>query len=52
MYICCCIDIFCGGSQDGSIKVWDARVNQDRFVIGFLGLEHHIPNAHGKFIMQ
>ncbi|VVC34555.1 Hypothetical protein CINCED_3A012480 [Cinara cedri] len=42
-------DVFCGGSQDGSIKVWDTRVNNNRFVINCLGLEHHIPNAHGVY---
>lgn len=42
----CYIDVFCGGTLDGSIKVWDARVNHNRNV---LGVEHHIPNTHGKY---
>ncbi|XP_026818722.1 denticleless protein homolog B [Rhopalosiphum maidis] len=39
-------DVFCGGSQDGSIKIWDARVNNGHRVLEF---EHNIPNTHGIY---
>jgi len=41
------IDVFCGGCQDGSIKVWDARISRGRQV---LNSEIYIPNTHGKCI--
>lgn len=40
------IDVFCGGCQDGSIKIWDARLSNAQRVLEF---EHNIPNAHGKY---
>lgn len=39
-------DVFCGGCQDGSIKVWDARLNNSQRVLEF---EHNIPNTHGIY---
>ncbi|XP_008188067.2 denticleless protein homolog isoform X2 [Acyrthosiphon pisum] len=39
-------DVFCGGCQDGSIKIWDARLNNAQRVLEF---EHNIPNTHGIY---
>ncbi|XP_027844129.2 denticleless protein homolog B isoform X1 [Aphis gossypii] len=39
-------DIFCGGCQDGSIKVWDSRLNKGQKV---LDCEIFIPNTHGCY---
>ncbi|XP_025200533.1 denticleless protein homolog B [Melanaphis sacchari] len=39
-------DVFCGGGQDSSIKIWDARINNGRRVLEF---EHTIPNTHGTY---
>ncbi|KAL4135193.1 hypothetical protein QTP88_006833 [Uroleucon formosanum] len=39
-------DVFCGGCQDGSIKIWDARLSNAQRVLEF---EHNIPNAHGIY---
>lgn len=39
-------DVFCGGCQDGSIKVWDARISRGRQV---LNSEIYIPNTHGCY---
>ncbi|XP_050439010.1 denticleless protein homolog B isoform X2 [Adelges cooleyi] len=36
-------DVFCGGCQDGFIKIWDARRNSNSSVLNF---DHQIPNAH------
>lgn len=41
-----CVDVFCGGAHDGSIKIWDARLNNDLNVLDF---DCKIPNAHGKY---
>lgn len=41
-----CLDVFCGGAIDGSIKVWDARINLNPNVLEF---DRKIPNSHGKY---
>lgn len=40
------VDVFCGGADDGSIKVWHARLNNDYNVMEF---NCKIPNAHGRY---
>lgn len=42
----CYLDVFCGGCQDGSIKIWDARINNNNTVFDF---DRNIPYAHGLY---
>lgn len=41
-----CVDVFNGGSNDGSIIIWDTPLNRDLNILGF-GCK--ISSAHGKY---